>query len=275
MHMPESNGQSNDHQSGHQTSEPQDTSVHDLVTKFLGDSFHPGSEAVTIQLGNKLGLSKGQYILLIGCGTGKSAITLARSFECSVLGIDQSENNVTLARQRAEKAGFNDQLEFVKVDGNTLEFFDRTFDAVVSDCAFRAFADKTTVCSEIYRVLKPARAVGVMEIFIESSLPEKIEKALAFLGAGTVALSKSELIVLLERVGFSRIAVEDHNENIQKLLAKARALLPGLSLAKRFIDRDLEGRLGFAVDEVPGILDAIESETGSGNISYSILTASK
>jgi hypothetical protein len=45
----------------------------DLLAKFLGENFHPGGEALTIHLGETLGLNENSYVLDVACGPGASA----------------------------------------------------------------------------------------------------------------------------------------------------------------------------------------------------------
>ena len=159
-----------------------DSAIPDFVYRFLGDNFHPNNDQTTIQLGNKLDINKGQHVLIIGCSNGKSAVTLARSFQCTVVAIDSSENNISRARGWVEKTGFSEQLEFIRSPGDALEFYDRTFDGVVVDCAFHKFTDKTGTCSEMYRVMKDNGRVGVIDVFVETQLPHEISHLLSFFG---------------------------------------------------------------------------------------------
>jgi ubiquinone/menaquinone biosynthesis C-methylase UbiE len=253
-----------------------DPTIPNFVYRFLGDNFHPNNDSTTIQLGNKLGLGNGYHALIIGCGNGRSAVTLARSFQCSVTGIDKSENNISLARGWAEKTGFSEQLEFIKSPGDKLNFYDKTFNVVVADCVFHKARDKTGVCSETFRVLMRNGRLGVTDVFVETQLPEQIRHLLSFFGAKSeTRFTKQALIELLERVGFHEITVEDHSNNLKKLIAKARTMLPGLGIARKFIDPELEAKLGFSLDELPRLLEIIDSEISSGNITFSMLTAAK
>src|SRR3546814_19087170 len=57
----------------------------------------------------KLALAPGQRVLDIGCGWGGMAITLAQLEAVEVLGITMSEQQLALARRRAEAAGVADR----------------------------------------------------------------------------------------------------------------------------------------------------------------------
>jgi cyclopropane-fatty-acyl-phospholipid synthase len=64
----------------------------------------------------KLALKPGQRVLDIGCGWGGMAITLAKLEQVEVLGITLSDEQLALARQRAEAAGVADRVRFELID---------------------------------------------------------------------------------------------------------------------------------------------------------------
>jgi cyclopropane-fatty-acyl-phospholipid synthase len=81
----------------------------------------------------KLALKPGQRILDIGCGWGGMAITLAKLEQVEVLGITLSEEQLALARQRAEAAGVADRVTFELIDYRDLAAREPgRFDRIVS-----------------------------------------------------------------------------------------------------------------------------------------------
>ena len=80
----------------------------------------------------KLDLKPGQQVLDIGCGWGGMAIFLARHADVKVLGITLSEEQLALARQRAEAAGVADRVSFRLVDYRDLAAEGAQFDRIVS-----------------------------------------------------------------------------------------------------------------------------------------------
>ncbi|HEY1606490.1 MAG TPA: cyclopropane-fatty-acyl-phospholipid synthase family protein [Allosphingosinicella sp.] len=77
----------------------------------------------------KLHLKPGQKVLDIGCGWGGMALYLNRHFDCDVLGITLSEEQLKLARERASEAGVADRVKFELRDYRRVE---GTFDRIVS-----------------------------------------------------------------------------------------------------------------------------------------------
>jgi cyclopropane-fatty-acyl-phospholipid synthase len=64
----------------------------------------------------KLYLKPGLKVLDIGCGWGGTALYLHEKFGVEVLGITLSEEQLKLARERAEKAGVSDKVKFELID---------------------------------------------------------------------------------------------------------------------------------------------------------------
>jgi cyclopropane-fatty-acyl-phospholipid synthase len=77
----------------------------------------------------KLMLRPGQRVLDIGCGWGGMALYLARVAEVEVLGVTLAEEQLKVARQRAEAAGLADRVRFELRDYRKVE---GGFDRIVS-----------------------------------------------------------------------------------------------------------------------------------------------
>lgn len=90
-------------------------------------------DAKKAHIAAKLALAPGQRILDIGCGWGGMAITLAKLAKVDVLGITLSEEQLVLARQRAEAAGVAGRVTFELIDYRDLAVREAgKFDRVVS-----------------------------------------------------------------------------------------------------------------------------------------------
>jgi cyclopropane-fatty-acyl-phospholipid synthase len=81
----------------------------------------------------KLALKPGQRVLDIGCGWGGMALYLNAQADVDVLGITLSEEQLKLARERAEKAGVSDRVKFELIDYRDLAKREpQGFDRIVS-----------------------------------------------------------------------------------------------------------------------------------------------
>ena len=77
----------------------------------------------------KLYLKPGQKVLDVGCGWGGMALYLHQVAGVDVLGITLSEEQLKVARRRAEEAGVSDHVRFELVDYRAVK---GTFDRIVS-----------------------------------------------------------------------------------------------------------------------------------------------
>ena len=92
-------------------------------------------EAQTAKLAHiaaKLALEPGQKALDIGCGWGGMAIYLAQNFDVDVTGITLSEEQLALARTRAQDAGVAGRVRFNLVDYRNLAESGVKYDRIVS-----------------------------------------------------------------------------------------------------------------------------------------------
>jgi len=97
-----------------------------------GMTLSEAQEAKLAHIAAKLVLEPGQRVLDIGCGWGGMAIYLARKAGVEVLGITLSEEQLKLARERAEAAGVADRVRFELVDYRDLAKRGESFDRIVS-----------------------------------------------------------------------------------------------------------------------------------------------
>ena len=95
----------------------------------------------------KLYLKPGLKVLDIGCGWGGMALYLNQKYGVEVLGVTLSEEQLKIARERAEKAGVADKVKFELIDYRKVQ---GKFDRIVSvgmyehvgPAHFRTFAAK-------------------------------------------------------------------------------------------------------------------------------------
>ena len=72
-----------------------------------------------------------QSLLDVATGTGDFAMLLCRKLHPKrLVGVDLSENMLSIAQQKAQRAGLDDVIEYAKGDCLALDFSDGEFDAV-------------------------------------------------------------------------------------------------------------------------------------------------
>ena len=103
-------------------------------------------------------------MLDVAAGKGTSALFLAETTGCRVVGIDLSAQNIERATAEAAARGLGEHVTFRLGDAEGLPFDSETFDSVLCECAFCTFPSKQRAAAEFYRVLKPGGQVGISDL---------------------------------------------------------------------------------------------------------------
>jgi ubiquinone/menaquinone biosynthesis C-methylase UbiE len=128
--------------------------AYDLLLRILWRGSERSYRDRVIQLA---GLSAGESVLDVGCGTGTLAIAASRRVGSGgkVSGIDASIEMIARARSKAAKAAVD--IDFRIAPAEALPFRNATFDAVLSTTVLHCLpsAARARCVSEMARVVKP------------------------------------------------------------------------------------------------------------------------
>jgi demethylmenaquinone methyltransferase/2-methoxy-6-polyprenyl-1,4-benzoquinol methylase len=104
----------------------------------------------------------GQRILDVASGTGMVAFALVdRAPGCEVVGVDQSEAMLGVARERNQRDHHG--VRFERGEAERLPFPDATFDALSFTYLLRYVDDPAATMRELARVVKPGGRIGMLE----------------------------------------------------------------------------------------------------------------
>ncbi len=144
-------------QTASQAFKTRDASSYDAVTNEFDLYTERLSRPLVARLISLAQLRPSERILDIGTGTGVVALQAAEQVgrNGKVVGIDLSEGMLARAKAKAERAGCTDQVEFRRMDAETLELEDQSFDAVLSLFALFHFPNPLSAIKEMFRVLRP------------------------------------------------------------------------------------------------------------------------
>ena len=244
----------------------------DLARMLLGDSFHPGGLRLTQRLGEKLDLRPGVRVLDVASGKGESAIFLAQTFGCEVVGVDFGAENVKQASNRAGEAGVSSLVSFRQGDAEKIDFKNASFDAVICECAFCTFPDKRSAASEFERVLKPHGGVGLSDLTRAATLPAELTGLLAWVACIADALPVKEYAGFLEAAGMDSVEIEPHDEALAEMVRDIQGKLLSAELMSKLKKLDLGGvDFGQAKSFARAAADAVRTKI----LGYAILTAQR
>ncbi len=154
---------------------------YDFVAQLadLLPEMHPGGQEATRALLEMCDLKSTSQVLDVGCGPGSTACLIAEMYGSQVWGIDVSEVMIGKAKERAQRHGLTDKLEFRIANVCDLPFEDGRFDVVIFESVLTPLpGDERQAMREIVRVVRPGGRVGANEGIVD---PEISQEGLALL----------------------------------------------------------------------------------------------
>jgi arsenite methyltransferase len=213
----------------------------EIVSRLLGDSFHPGGAALTERLGQLLDLTPGSLVLDAASGKGTSAVLIAQRFGCTVVGVDLSTRNVAHAAAEADRLGLGHQVSFRVGDTERLPIDDASVDAVICECAFCTFPDKQAAAGEFARVLKPRGRVGLSDITRAAGPAGELADLMAWVACLADACPVEAYAARLTDAGFIHVTAENHDEVLLEMIRSIGSRLFAADILRGLQKIDLEG----------------------------------
>lgn len=128
------------------------------------DEFHVGGREATQDLASQMELRPGLQILDVGSGLGGPARFFAQRYDCTLTGIDLTEEYVRVAQDLTARVGLTKQARFCAAGATALPFPAATFDRVYMIHVGMNIADKTGAFTEVRRVLKPEGLFAIYDV---------------------------------------------------------------------------------------------------------------
>ncbi len=168
----------------------------------------------------------GEVCVDLGSGRGTDVLRMADEVGDTgfIYGIDISDGMLEKARQNAAKFEIGN-VRFLKCELEKIDLQDGIADLVISNCTINHAADKKSVWSEVYRILKKGGRFVVSDIYATSPVPEIYRNdpaAVAECWAG--AVTRVEYLKTLQDQGFTGIEIIEESKPYQKGNAEVASL---------------------------------------------------
>lgn len=188
-----------------------------LPGSLLGPSLHPGGLRLTDRLADLALITGRDCVIDVASGRGTSAIHLARTRSCRVVGIEYGAAQVAEATQAARDARVA-RVTFLQGDAERLPLADGSADVILCECSLCLFPDKATALKEMWRVLRPGGRVALADVLVE---PEGLPEAWRGWLARVACLADARPLAMYRHMlasGFGSIQVESHPEALHELV---------------------------------------------------------
>ncbi len=198
--------------------------------------FHPGSKEITDRAVALGGFKRGDRILELGCGEGRTLEYLQEKYGLYVIGCDINPDMIKMAKKR------NPKLQIRLSDGVSLDFPSLYFDGAIMECSFSLMTRHQELLHELYCILKPGALLIVSDLYMIDPDPElskqHYESAMNFLNRPREhgecenepeypspfvldgMFLKDYLLDGLREAGFELVAWEDRTQDLKNYIAQ-------------------------------------------------------
>ncbi len=233
------------------------------VRQLADDSFHPGGADLTCRTVAAMELPVHATVADLGCGTGTTALMLARDFDLHVSGVDLSAANIERAGDRMGSNGTT--VRFIQADAHDLPFDDDELDGILAECSFSLFADQAAALGEIKRVLKPGGKLAITDMAVGGPLPVDIAEVVAPWTCLVDALDQDTYGKVFAAARFTVQALADESAGLTRLIQQLKRKLLLLGAGGLFVGDTLPT---FDLAKIKHWLDRFQSEVEQGSIRY-------
>lgn len=243
--------------------------MHMGIPPYEGASLQEAMDNTNRVMAEAAGISSSDRVLDLGCGYGSTARYLASTYGCTVVGNTIGNEELRLARERAEKSDASHLLTFEWGDFHNVEYADASFDVVWSQEAFLHGADKSKILSECYRVLKPGGTLIFSDILVRRDTPQA-DRERIYARLNTVDIWDFEdYTEALPKHGFELLKADDYSQHVAPTYG-------GIVSGVRENRDELVQRIGEeTVDKTIAALDFWVESANAGKVGWGIFLAKK
>jgi len=174
--------------------------------------------------------------------------------------------------RRLRQEAWIKRVNFRSGDAERLPFPDASFDAVICECAFCTFPDKTAAAREFARVLRGGGGIGLSYLTRGPVLPEELSGLLTWVARIADARPVDTYVRYLCDAGFLVERVEPHDEALLEMVNQVCTKLRHTEILVGLRKLELAG-----VDFTPAkkMARSAASAVQEGGLGYAIIHAAK
>ncbi|WP_405435494.1 SAM-dependent methyltransferase [Streptomyces anulatus] len=214
-------GRLHDEQAGAADAAAVDGNIHVGYWDYATDdrSLDEATDRLTDHVAARLAAAPGRRLLDVGCGTGRPALRIARATGARVSGISVSDEDIELARTRADAAALADRVDFRYADACALPFDAASFDGAWAIESMMHILDRTAALTEIARTLRPGSPLVITDVLLRSPVTgdaaETVRQTCRAFGSPGFP-QPAELRTALDRAGLEVVEFNDIGEHVRR-----------------------------------------------------------
>lgn len=170
------------------------------------DEFHIGGRAASAHFLDQFTLTPDERILDVGCGLGGPARFAAGRYGCRIDGIDLTAEYVETGREICKWVGLADRISLHQGSALSMPFGEGSFDGAYMLHVGMNIEDKTRLCAEVARVLKPGALFGIYDVMKTSDDELSFPVPWATTPAASALAAPAQYRGALEAAGFTVIS---------------------------------------------------------------------
>jgi cyclopropane fatty-acyl-phospholipid synthase-like methyltransferase len=113
-----------------------------VVTDPKSNYTSPAGKEYSRAAARMAGVNPASTVLDMGCGYGEAAVTLAEEFRCKVTAVDNSGENIAIARKSAAERHVSHLITFENADIAACDFTQKPFDLIISEGGVFSFISR-------------------------------------------------------------------------------------------------------------------------------------
>ena len=188
---------------------PSDITLDDMS---VIDEFHIGGRQASEEFLDQLQLEERSLVLDVGCGLGGPARFVASRFGCLVSGIDLTQEYVDTGNVLSNWVGLDKKVILQQGSALALPFPDGQFDAAYMMHVGMNIADKKSLFSEVFKVLKPEGIFGIYDVMQVGSGEMEYPAPWAASESTSALTSPQDYRTGLKEAGFNIIATRERGD---------------------------------------------------------------